>query len=114
MNTRRKATGLYAQNGEIHVDDTVRFDDGWLCIVARITEQNGKIGFYLEDDLGIYYGDSEFFSITEDILFCELDGVYADFEILPEDHNTWYGIHAPLYGEAYEAACKFEKRRNNT
>ena len=73
-----------------------------------------KIGFFLEDDLGVFDSAKDFWVISGDLLFCEMDGIYVDFEILPDDHGTWYGIHPPLYEEAYVAARKFEKGECNT
>lgn len=100
MRIERKSTGLFARNGEIYVGDSVRFDDGWMILVARIEEVDGKFGFFFQDDLGIFCRGDEFNVLTEWPQFFEGDSTNEDFEILPEDHNEWYGIHAPLPGKS--------------
>ena len=44
-----RATGFIASNGMICLGDKVRFDDGKLCFATEIVEQQGQIGFYLDD-----------------------------------------------------------------
>ena len=81
MEESHKSTGIQASNGMMHVGD------GWLCFVAKIVEVEGKIGFFFDD---------EFMELSDFLYFPGEDIPGLDFEILPEDHGEWYGIHAPL------------------
>lgn len=112
MGETRKPTGCFARNGEIHVGDSVEYDDGWLSFVAKIEECDGKFGFYLHDDLGFYRDDKEFTILKEDILCFAEDSTNEDFVILHPEHHQWYGIHAPLYGGAIQALHEYEKQRS--
>ena len=44
-----RATGFIASNGMMYVGDKVHFEDGKLCFTTEIIDQQGKIGFYLDD-----------------------------------------------------------------
>jgi len=93
----RKSTGIKAYNGMIHVGDSVMYEDGWLCFVAKIVEVDGTFGFLNEDNV---------FHNLQDFTYPEYDPSGMDFEILPENHKERYGIHAPLYGEDALALLK--------
>ena len=45
-----KSTGFVASNGMMCVGEKVRYDDGKLCFATEIVEQQGQVGFYLDDE----------------------------------------------------------------
>ena len=73
-----KPTGLHARNGEIHVGDMVRYDDGdFICFTARVVEEDGQFGFILFD--------GAFNEIRDCVLDPDLEDFGLDFEILENE-----------------------------